>query len=105
VSHVQAVLLLGPEGVLDYVLDDPGLSFEAVAAEYATLLRVAQSALQDSGAGNLVENILISNDSIIIARTVPPDRFLILLSGSHEDVGRARYELRQAALEICNSSV
>jgi predicted regulator of Ras-like GTPase activity (Roadblock/LC7/MglB family) len=95
-------MLVGPQGVIDHVLDDPALNLETIAGEYATLLRVARSASQDSGAGNLVENILVSENSIMIARTFSPDHYLILLFRTQDQIGRARYELKQAAWEIGN---
>ena len=100
VTQIQAVMLVGPHGVVDHVLDDPSLNLETIAGEYATLLRVARSASEDSGAGNLVENVLVSERSVMIARTVPPDHYVILLFRSQEQIGRARYELKKAASEI-----
>jgi predicted regulator of Ras-like GTPase activity (Roadblock/LC7/MglB family) len=104
VAGVQAILLVGPQGVLDHVLDDRALNLETITVEYATLLRVARSASQDSGAGNLVENILVAENSVMIARSVSPDHYLVLLSRSQDQIGRARYELKQAAWEMGNSA-
>jgi predicted regulator of Ras-like GTPase activity (Roadblock/LC7/MglB family) len=93
-------MLVGPHGVVDHVLDDPALSLETIAGEYATLLRIARSASQDSGAGNLVENVLVSENSVMIARSISEDHYLILLSRSPDQIGRARFELKQAAREL-----
>ena len=100
VTDIQAVILVGPEGVLDYVLDDASLNLETIAGEYATLLHIARSASEDSGSGNLVENIVVSEKSIMIARSVAAEHYLILLARSQDQLGRARYELKQAAWEI-----
>jgi len=99
-THIQAVMLIGPQGVLDYVVDDPTLNFETIAGEYATLLRIARSASEDSGAGDLIENVLVSEKSIMIARTVAPDHYLVLLCRAEDQIGRARYELKQAARDL-----
>ena len=104
VTDIQALLLVGPEGVIDYTLDDPSLNLETIAGEYATLLHIARSASQDSGSGNLVENIVVSEKSIMIARTVTSEHYLILLLRSHHQLGRARYELKQAAWELQRGS-
>ena len=96
-------MLVGPHGVVDHVLDDPALNLETVSGEYATLLRIARSASQDSGAGTLVANTLVSDNSIMIARTVSPDHYLIMLSRSQDQIGRARYELKLAAREMGHS--
>ena len=100
VTEIQALILVGPEGVVDYVLDDTSLNLETIACEYATLLHIARSASEDSGSGNLVENIVVSEKSIMIARSVAAEHYLILLARSQDQLGRARYELKQAAWEI-----
>jgi predicted regulator of Ras-like GTPase activity (Roadblock/LC7/MglB family) len=100
VAEIQALILVGPEGVVDYVLDDTSLNLETIAGEYATLLHIARSASEDSGSGSLVENIVVSEKSIMIARSVVREHYLILLARSHDQLGRARYELKQAAWEI-----
>ena len=97
VTQIQAVLLAGPRGVIDYVVDDPAMKLETIAEEYATLLRIARSASEDSGAGDLLENILVSEKSVMIARSIPPDQYLILVFAAPYQIGRARYELKQAA--------
>jgi predicted regulator of Ras-like GTPase activity (Roadblock/LC7/MglB family) len=100
VADIQALILVGPDGVIDYTLDDSSLNLDTIAGEYATLLHIARSASEDSGSGNLIENIVVSEKSIMIARSVAPEHYLILLARAREQLGRARYELKQAAREI-----
>jgi predicted regulator of Ras-like GTPase activity (Roadblock/LC7/MglB family) len=76
------------------------LDLDTIATEFATLLRIAGRTSEDTGAGNLVEQIVISEKSIVIARHVSAEEFLILVCRSQDQIGRARYELRQAAWEI-----
>jgi predicted regulator of Ras-like GTPase activity (Roadblock/LC7/MglB family) len=104
VTDIQAVILVGPDGIVDHVLEDPSLDIELIAGEYATLLHIARSASADSGSGNLVENIVVSERSIMIARSISNDHYLILLSRSQDQIGRTRYELKQAAWELQRSS-
>ena len=105
VANIQAVILIGPEGVVDHMVEDSHLDIETIVGEYTTLLHIARSASEDSGAGNLVENIVVSERSIMIARSISPEHYLILLSRSQDQIGRARYELKQAARQIGNSPV
>ena len=105
VTDIQAVILVGPEGVVDRVVEDATLDIETIVGEYITLLRIARSASEDSGAGNLVENIVISERSIMIARNISPEHYLILLSRSQDQIGRARYELKQAAWVISGTVI
>jgi predicted regulator of Ras-like GTPase activity (Roadblock/LC7/MglB family) len=100
VTGIQALILVGPEGVVEQLVEDSTLDLETIVGEYTTLLRIARSASEDSGAGDLVENIVVSERSIMIARSIAPEQYLILLSRSQDQIGRARYELKQAAWEI-----
>ncbi len=93
-------MLLGPDGVLDHVGVDPSLNLEPLAVEYGTLLRIAGRASEDTGAGNLIEQIVVCEKSVMIARAVSAGHFLILVCTSQDQIGRARYELKQAAWEI-----
>ncbi len=105
VSNTQAVILAGPDEVVDCLLVDPALDLDTIAAEYATLLRIAGRTLEDTGSGNLVEQIVVSDKSIMIARSVSPEEYLILLCRTQDQIGRARYELRHAAREIQRRAV
>jgi predicted regulator of Ras-like GTPase activity (Roadblock/LC7/MglB family) len=100
IGGIQALILVGPQGVADYVVDDETLNIELIAGEYATLLRIAHSASADSGAGDLLENIMVSEKSTMIARNIAPQDYVILLFRSHDQIGRARYELKRAAWEM-----
>jgi predicted regulator of Ras-like GTPase activity (Roadblock/LC7/MglB family) len=100
VADIQALILVGPEGVVEQMVEDTTLDLETIVGEYTTLLRIARSASEDSGAGDLVENILVSERSIMIARSMTSEQYLILLSRSQDQIGRARYEVKQAAWEI-----
>ena len=94
------MILSGPDGVVDYVQPDSSLDIEAIAAECETLLRIAGRTSEDTGAGNLIEYVVVSDKSIMISRNVSSEYFLILLSRAQEQVGRGRYELKLAAREI-----
>ena len=104
VAHIQAVILVGPEGVVDQMVEDSSLDIETIVGEYITLLHIARSASEDSGAGALVENIVVSERSIMVARSIAPEHYLIVLSKSQDQIGRARYELKQASREINSGS-
>ena len=100
VRDVQAILVVGPKGVVDLILEDPTLNIETIAGEYETLLRIAARASEDSGAGTLVENVVVSEKSIMVARTIFGDHCIILISRSRDQIGRTRYELKRAASEL-----
>jgi predicted regulator of Ras-like GTPase activity (Roadblock/LC7/MglB family) len=97
---VQAAILAGRNQIVDCVLLDPSLDLDTIAAEYGTLFRIAHRTSEDAGAGALVEQIVVAAESIIVARCISSDEFLILVCRSQDQIGRARYELRQAAWEL-----
>jgi predicted regulator of Ras-like GTPase activity (Roadblock/LC7/MglB family) len=99
IPGMQAVILAGAHKVVDSVCVDASLDLDTIAAEYATLFRIAGRTSEDTRAGNLVEQIVVSERSTMIARNVSPEEFLILVCRS-DQIGRARYELRHAAWEI-----
>ena len=100
VTDIQAVIFVGPDGVIEQMVADETLDLETIVGEYTTLLRIARSASDDSGAGDLLENIVVSERSIMIARSIGSEHYLILLFRSKDQIGRARYELKQAAREF-----
>src|SRR4051812_7089564 len=87
ISDIQAVILVGPDGVIERIVEDAELDLETIVGEYTTLLRIARSASEDSGAGNLVENIVVSERSMMVARSVAPEQYLILLSRAADQIG------------------
>jgi predicted regulator of Ras-like GTPase activity (Roadblock/LC7/MglB family) len=99
-SDVHAILMVGPDGVMDHLLLNTTLSIEMIAGEYEALLRIAARTSEDAGAGHMVEHIVVSEKSIMIARSIAKEHFLILLSGKQDQMGRLRYELKQAAREV-----
>jgi predicted regulator of Ras-like GTPase activity (Roadblock/LC7/MglB family) len=100
----RAILFVGPNGVVDQLIADPGVDVDAIVGEYAMLLRIATRTSEDTGAGNLVEHVVVSDRSMVIARNISPDNFLIVLFRTNDQIGRARYELKQAAWELTRGS-
>ena len=99
IAGTTAIVLIGPGAVIDHL--SSGNEFDSDAlAEYATLLRIARRASQDAGTGDLVEHIVVSEKSVIVARTVLSDYFLILAATHQDQLGRARYELKRAAQDL-----
>jgi predicted regulator of Ras-like GTPase activity (Roadblock/LC7/MglB family) len=105
VPGTQAVILAGPEAILDFVQENPALDIEGVAGEYATMLRIAERTSEDIGGGNLVEHIVVSEKYVVIARSISRHHFLVLLLAAQDQIGRARYELKQAAFQFQTQSI
>jgi predicted regulator of Ras-like GTPase activity (Roadblock/LC7/MglB family) len=101
VPAAQALVVIGPDGtMMDCLAVDPSFDIEIFTSEYAMLLRIARSTSHDTGSGDLIEQILVSDNSIAIARNLPSDYALILVSNKREQLGRARYELKCLATQL-----
>ena len=96
---LRAFFLLGAGGeLLEHVEEDSRINAEVFAAEYATLLRIAQSASKDTGMGDLQEQILTSATSIVLLSRFSRDRFGVFVCSPDEHLGRLRYELKRSLL-------
>jgi predicted regulator of Ras-like GTPase activity (Roadblock/LC7/MglB family) len=100
VAGTMAIVIVGPNGVIDHLTAGPSLDMDRFAGEYATLLRIARRTSTDAGTGGLLEHIVVSEKSVIISRNILPDYFLILVASDREHLGRARYELKKACWDL-----
>ncbi len=94
------MLFLGPDGLVDSVRSDSSVDIEAVAHEYAMLLRIAGRTAEDTGAGKIVEHMMVADKSVAIARLISPENFVVVIFRSTDQIGRARYELKKSAWEL-----
>ncbi len=78
----------------DSTLDPETLS------EFATILRIAQHTSEDTAAGQLSEMSWTADRSLVLARRVSGESFLILAGDPGLRVGFAWYLLRRAAWEL-----
>ena len=98
IAGIKAIILIGPDGVvLEHLTVDPHFDIGTFTAEYATLLRIARRASEDTGSGELSEHISVSDRTIVLARSFLTGFCLVLVSNTQALVGRARYELKLAA--------
>ena len=101
IAGTKAIVVVGSDGVVvEQLAVDSAADTEMLAAEFATLLRIARRTSEDTGAGGLIEHILVSDKAITLARHVSADHFLILICEVRDQIGRARYELKQTAWEL-----
>jgi predicted regulator of Ras-like GTPase activity (Roadblock/LC7/MglB family) len=100
---VRAFFLLSAGGeLLAHVSEDRRMNADLLASEYATLLRIAQSALRDTGMGELQEQILTSATSTVMLHCLTKngvaDRVAVFVLSPDEHLGRLRYELKRSLL-------
>ncbi len=96
-------LIMGTDGiVVEKVWQAAGAPAEmnpdAVAAEFASLIKSAHRAGGEMGLGRLSEMTFTGEGGIFILRFVSEDYFIAAVLSPEGNFGRARYELRRAEL-------
>jgi predicted regulator of Ras-like GTPase activity (Roadblock/LC7/MglB family) len=96
IPELRAAILITAAGRVE-VHSSSDFSFDAdsFAAEYATLFRIARRTAEDTSMGNALEQILISDKAILVARRVGSDDVAVFVCGADQHLGRLRYEIRR----------
>lgn len=99
VPEVRAIFLLTTAGKLTArAAADPHSKTDALIAEYATFLRIAQRTFEDMGMGDVNEHLHVSGSGVIVVRRINTDHFAVVFCSAVEQLGRLRYELRRSLL-------
>ena len=96
-------LIMGTDGIaVEKVLGPEGTdaNLDVAAAEFTSLVRNAQRTGSDSGLGNLRELVVSLEKSTIVIRLLGNDYFIVLALRPDGNLGRSRFELRKAELEL-----
>lgn len=96
-------LIMGTDGIaVEKVLGEAGkeANLDVAAAEFTSLVRSAQRAGSDTGLGKLQELVVSLGDAILIMRLLSRDYFVVLAISPEGNLGRGRFELRKAELEM-----
>src|SRR6185503_2515193 len=96
-------LIMGVYGIaVERLLKEAGqeANLDVAAAEFTTLVRSAQKAGKDTGLGSLREVMIALDGAVLIMRLLGRDYFVVLAITPDGNLGRARYELRKAELQL-----
>ena len=96
-------LIMGTDGIaVEKVLAEAGAeaNLDVAAAEFTSLVRSAQRAGTDTGLGGLREMVVSLQSAILVMRLLSRDYFVLLAMGPQGNLGRARFELRKAELQL-----
>jgi len=99
-----AILISAMGGVEVHSSSDFHIDGESFAAEYAALFRIARRTAEDTSMGDALEQILISDKAILVARRAGSDDVAVFVCGPDQHLGRLRYEIRRLS-EQFNFSV
>ncbi len=96
-------LIMGLDGIaVEKVLGEAGneANLDVAAAEFTSLVRSAQRSGSDIGLGKLRELVVSLDNAIVIMRLLGHDYFVVLALSPEGNLGRGRYELRKAELQL-----
>ena len=96
-------LIMGIDGIaVERLLRDAGqeANLDIAAAEFTSLVRNAQKAGKDTGLGDVRELMISLESAVVIMRLLGKDYFVVLAISPEGNLGRARFELRKAELQL-----
>ena len=96
-------LIMGLDGLaVERTLKEAGqeANLDVAAAEFTSLVRSAQRAGKDTGLGDLRELVISLDSAILLIRLLGRDYFVVLAMKPDGNLGRARFEVRKAELQI-----
>lgn len=101
VPETQVVMIMGTDGIpIDKLVVRPDPNFEAVAAEYTTLLRDSLTAASDTGLGDLLELAVVTEKMTALLVAITGEYFLFAALAPGGLTGRARFTLRVASAKL-----
>jgi predicted regulator of Ras-like GTPase activity (Roadblock/LC7/MglB family) len=101
-------LIMGIDGIaVEKVLSEEGrdANLDVAAAEFTSLVRNAQRAGADTGLGSLRELVVAMEDAVIIMRLFSREYFVVLAMRPDGNLGRGRFEMRKAELELAREFI
>jgi predicted regulator of Ras-like GTPase activity (Roadblock/LC7/MglB family) len=96
-------LIMGIDGIaVERLLKEAGqeANLDIAAAEFTSLVRNAQKAGKDTGLGEVRELMISLESAVVIMRLIGRDYFVVLAISPEGNLGRARFELRKAELQL-----
>lgn len=108
IEHTEGslgALIMGIDGIaVERSLKQAGqeANLDVAAAEFTSLVRNAQRAGKDTGLGNLHELVISLENAVVLMRMLGRDYFVVLAINPDGNLGRARFELRKAELQMAS---
>lgn len=96
-------LIMGLDGIaVEQVIPRPGqeANLDVAAAELTTLIRSTQVTGRNTGLGEVGEIVISFESMNVIVRLLSSEYFLLLAVSPGSNLGRGRFELRRAGLEL-----
>jgi len=101
VEGARAVSLVGVDGIpIDSYGELDAPSLEAVSAEMGVFLKAARSSSSETEPSPVQQLSIVTDHGVTILSRVTEEYYLLLLLARDGNSGRARFELRKAALTL-----
>lgn len=101
VPEAHVLMIMGTDGIpIEKLVVRQAANLDAVAAEYTTLLRASVSAATDTGLGELLELAVVTEKMTTLLVGITAEYFLFAALAPGALVGRARFVLRMAGLDL-----
>jgi predicted regulator of Ras-like GTPase activity (Roadblock/LC7/MglB family) len=96
-QDIHCILLMGIDGLpIEKNVVTDQLNIEAVMAEFTTILRITQHTTNEVNSGTLDELIILTDQLILLTKSITSDYFILLVLPQDGNLGRARFELKKA---------
>jgi len=96
-------LIMGTDGIaVEKALAEQGrdANLDIAAAEFISVVRSAQRASNNMGFGSLRELVVSTDQFYFLLRLMAQDYFLVLVLEQGGNLGRGRFELRKAEMDM-----
>src|SRR5687767_10488145 len=94
-------MIMGTDGIpIEKLVLRPSANMDAVAAEYTTLLRSSVAAATETGLGDLLELSVVTEKMTALLVGVTREYFMFAALSPGALMGRARFALRVASLNV-----
>ena len=106
IEHTEGslgALIMGTDGIaVEKVFGEAGkdANLDVAAAEFTSLVRNAQRAGNDTGLGDLRELVIFLDQTVVVMRLLSREYFVVLALSPEGNLGRGRFELRKAELQL-----
>jgi predicted regulator of Ras-like GTPase activity (Roadblock/LC7/MglB family) len=101
VEGARGVSLIGLDGIpIDSVEIDRDVPLDSVAAELTAFAKSLSVSRMDSETGEVDQFAVITDRAILLLSAVTKEYFLLVILRRDGNLGRARFELRKAALTL-----
>ena len=96
-QNLHCLFLMGMDGLpVEKVIRDQTFSVDALTAEFTTVLKVTAASANEINAGMVDEILVISENMMLLTKSITSEYFLLLVLPLDSNLGRGRFELKKA---------